>query len=95
MKKLSVLIIALAVNLSFASAAELSVLLDEDSYTTVFAKGGDDELKSRIKELKERKRALRQESKILDQKLRIKKLEKQANGQEKKNKHKQVELDHQ
>jgi hypothetical protein len=95
MKKLTVLIIAIAANLNFASAAELSTAFSENAYTTVLAIGGDDELKSRIKELKDRKKALRAEEKVLNQKLKIKRLEKQAKDHERKNKHKQVELDHQ
>jgi rRNA maturation endonuclease Nob1 len=94
MKKIIVLIIALAVNIGFVSAMEISVI-SEKSYTTVPVKGGDDDLKSRIKELKQRRKALREEEKILDQKLRIKRLEKQANSHVRRNKHKQVELDHQ
>jgi hypothetical protein len=80
MKKLIVLIVVTAMNFSFVSAA--------------LPKGGDD-TKNRLKELKERKKALRQEEKMLDQKLKIKKLEKQANNHAKRNKHKQVEIDHQ
>ncbi|MFL5729030.1 MAG: hypothetical protein ACJ75J_06025 [Cytophagaceae bacterium] len=98
MKKIIVLIIALAVKFNFASAADSAVVTSyyENSYaaTMLTAKGGDDE-KSRIKELRERKKALREEEKNLNQKLKIKKLEKQAKEQERKNKHKQVELDHQ
>jgi hypothetical protein len=97
MKKLIVLIIAIAVKFNLASATDLSTVSSyENSHITVLAKGGgDQDLKNRIKELKDRKKALRQDEKILDQKLKIKKLERQAKDHEKKNKHKQLELDHQ
>ncbi|HXA00848.1 MAG TPA: hypothetical protein VNW99_02610 [Cytophagaceae bacterium] len=95
MRKIIVLIIAVAMNVSFAFAAEFSSVSKENSYITVLVKGGDDALKSRIKELKTRKKALREEEKMLNQKLKIKKLEKQAKDHERRNKHKQVELDHQ
>jgi cell division protein FtsN len=98
MKKFIVaLIIALAVKFNFASAAELSAISksNKNSYTTIVTKGGDDELKSRIKELKDRRKALREEEKILNQKLKIKRMEKQTKAHERRNKHKQVEIDHQ
>ena len=94
MKKI-IILIALAVNFSFASAAGLSVKSNKESSVAVFAKGGDDDLKSRIKAVKQRRKALREEEKVLDQKLKIKKLERQAKAHEKRNKHKQVEIDHQ
>jgi hypothetical protein len=96
MKKIIVLIIAIAVKFNLASATELTTASSyENSYISVFAKGGGDEdLKNKIKELKDKKKALRQDEKVLDQKLKIKKLEKQAKDHEKKNKHKQLELDH-
>jgi hypothetical protein len=98
MKKLIVLIIAVAVKFNLASAADLSTASGyETSYISVLANegGGDEDLKNKIKELKDKKKALREDEKILNQKLKIKKLEKQAKDHEKRNKHKQLELDHQ
>jgi hypothetical protein len=94
MKKLIVLIIALAVKFSLASAAEFPNLRNENSYTSALAKGSDDDVKNRIKELKKRKKVLKEEEKILDQRLKLKKLEKQTKAQERRNGHKQVKLNH-
>jgi hypothetical protein len=99
MKKITVFIIALGLSLNFSNAKTnqssnannyLSGIVKKDS-----PKDDDDKaaLKKRIKELKKRKQDLRDQEKMIDQKLRIQQLEKQAKGQEKRNRKKEADLD--